>query len=268
MAKAKNIPTLLVQQGVAAANAVEWLFLSVDKAAIFGNYTKQLLEKLGVEAKKLVITGQPRFDHLVQNSYVDTKEKLTRDLGIPIGQRIVLFTSQPNAPAAFFSEAVRRKAIETIYRLAAELKDAVLVVKPHPDEKPEFHQHLERELKLSNVFITPKRSNTQELIKACDILITFHSTTALEAILASKPVIIANFFGNDKIFYVESQAAVEACSEKEVLEKIEAALHDSKTKERLKAGRERFVTEHIYNADGGAGQRLINLMREMAVVSK
>lgn len=268
MGKAKGIPSLLIQQGLTAANAVEWLFLSVDKAAVFGNYTKRLLVRLGVEEKKLIVTGQPRFDHLVRNDQKDAKERVVKAIRIPFGRKIILFTSQPNAPAAFFSETVRRKAIETIYRLAAELKDAVLVVKPHPDERSKFHHQLGKKLKQYNVFITQKRANTQDLIKACDILITFHSTTALEAILAGKPVIIVNFFGNDKLFYVESGAAIEACSQKEAQEKIKAVLCDENTQQELRVGRESFVNECIFNADGKATQRLINLMQEMAVTSK
>jgi len=257
----KEIPKLLIQQGFASDKSVEWLFLSVDKAAIFGNYIKRCLEKIGVDSKKLVITGQPRFDNLVKTA--TERENICSKYSINSKNKIILFTSQPNHPGAFSGESERRKAIETVYNLINGVKDAVLIVKPHPDEKIQYHQSLNLSLHSGKIVLSDKCADIHELIKACDLLITFHSTTALEAMIANKPVLIINLYGNSMTQYVESGAALQAFSENDAISKINNIFNNKDLRRELENKRKYFITEHAYNLDGKASERVINLMLNM-----
>ncbi|MDD5687497.1 MAG: CDP-glycerol glycerophosphotransferase family protein [Elusimicrobia bacterium] len=256
----RKTPTLLIQQGYASDNAFEWLFLSVDKAAIFGNYTKQCLEKIGVKKEKLVISGQPRFDSLVK--ITNEREIVCNKYNIQSKNKIILFTSQPNHPGAFSSETVRRNAIETVYSLIDNITDAVLIVKPHPDEKMQYHRSLKLKNNTGKIILVDRRDNLYELIKACDLLITFFSTTAIEAMISNKPVLIVNLF-NRWTPYVESGAALQACSGNEAVSVINDIFSNNGIRQELENKRKKFVVEHAYNLDGNASGRVVDLMFEM-----
>ena len=256
LARHREIPTLAVQQGLATPGYPEWHFLSARAIAVMGESSRQILLAQGVSPERIVITGHPGFDRLVDPGNGD-RATVRSTLGITAGEPMVLFASQPPYAGAFRSPAIRREMIAAVASSAAAVAPLRLVVKPHPGED-------ERELKAiigthARIMIVDRETDISPLIKACDVLITFFSQTALQALYAGKPVINVAFpDSGGPTLYLESHATWVARSAEEIaghLRYLTADAPRSKDASREEA-RQRFVCDWAYLPDGRASERV------------
>lgn len=259
MGRGRGLPTLLIQHGLASPPALYWKFMSTDKAAIFDDSTYQVLTEMGLEAKNLVVTGSPKFDRLVKGQ--STKDEICHRLGINPKERVILFTPQPNMGDSFPSERIRKGLITTIYHSITGLEDTALIVKPHPDEDVAFHHHMKS--RFNSVVVTERDFDTQELILACDVLITFHSTTTLEAMIADKPVILVKIPERpDPAQYFEKGATLVVGSEGSLVQALKSIFSDQDVSHKLKTARTNFIHKQKY-MDGKASDRIAGLIYSM-----
>jgi 3-deoxy-D-manno-octulosonic-acid transferase len=95
------------------------------------------------------------------------------------------------------------------------------------------------------------------------------STTALEAMILDKPVIIVDFIKNPfPTPYTESGAAIGVYKEEDLAPTIEKVLHNQKVQKELKNNRKQFVYEHAYKIDGQASKRVVDLIKLMIQESR
>lgn len=174
-AKRRGIPTIVTQFGVAGPYHLEWSHLAADTVAVLGQQQAGELEAHGISPSRLVVTGSPRFD---------TAEKLR----ISPLSRSILFASQPDAADCFGGEARRIELLKGIYS-GFQRAGIEVVVRPHPDESIALHEKLARDAGLRARISVPARQSTHSALSECGGLVTFHSTLALEAALAARPVI-------------------------------------------------------------------------------
>ena len=73
-------------------------YTKVDKMALFGNYTKKLLIKTGIDEDLLSITGRPQWDVIptFKSNKLNIKKSLNKDLGINFSKKVVVFLSEPH----------------------------------------------------------------------------------------------------------------------------------------------------------------------------
>jgi predicted glycosyltransferase len=138
-----------------------------------------------------------------------------------------------------------------------------MVIKPHPgDTMCDWHNKILEKEDYSATLLDPK-ANTFEALFASDIVLTITSTTAIEAMILGKLVVIVNLTGKpDPMPYVVSGAALGAYKEDDVLPAIEKALLNKKCQEELAMCAENFVREHTYQV-GKATENVINLLKIM-----
>jgi CDP-glycerol glycerophosphotransferase (TagB/SpsB family) len=138
-----------------------------------------------------------------------------------------------------------------------------IVIKPHPVENDNWHKKISNEENVKAV-VLPNSSDTFEALCACDAMITVSSTTALEAAILGKEVIIANLV-KSPISYplAEGGAALSVKRAEELSEAVKKALYDKKTKVKLKKGRKTFVYQHTYKQDGKSTERVVGLIKMM-----
>lgn len=254
----KDLPTLLIQQGLDSYKTVDFMFLSTDRVAVIGKETYNRFVKMGIDREKIVITGRPDFDNLLIE---DTDKEFPEFLKRRKITRYILFTSQPFVPGAFKSPESRRKIIESIYSLASS--DMPIVVKPHPGEKIKFHEAYAR--KYSNAILVSKDADTNQLIRSCEIFMTCSSTTALQALIAEKPVIIINFDNcSEHSPYYNSEATLKVHSPDE-LNKIIRHVFNNKESLLLKSKktRDHFIARNVYLSHGKASERVKNIILDM-----
>jgi hypothetical protein len=252
-----NIPALLVQQGLASREYPEWIFFSQTAVAVMGEKSRDALMAQGVPNERIILTGHPGFDHLALPE-PDLCNCLRAELGAREEMKMVLFASQPYYVGVFNSPRIREIMIEAIAQACGTLKNVRLIVKPHPGDNI-------RELKMllkkaPSSLIVERTRDISPLIKACDVLITFFSTAALQALYAAKPVINVDFpDSGGQSLYSESGATWIARSAEEIIRHIRNLTGESRNREMSsrEAARKHFLYYMVYHPDGRATERVL-----------
>ncbi len=228
-----------------------------------GEYFKALKE-FSTVAKDVVITGQPRYDILSQADQIYDRAEIIRYFGLDPSKKIVLWCTQTHSQS--LDENV--SSINAVYSTMASIKDdAQLVIKLHPGEDqnaPLYKMHGDYK-----PLILDRGYDTYSLIFVCDILITKNSTTALEAALLEKPVIILNLSGEpDRVNYVQEGIAVGVYEPADLVSAVKSLLDDDLLLERLKVGRAKYIEKYLYKNDGKATERVVSLIKSLLEGSK
>jgi CDP-glycerol glycerophosphotransferase (TagB/SpsB family) len=219
----------------------------------------------GVLPEQIIVTGNPGFDRLVLPE-PDVCSRLRSTLGLLDGQKMILFASQPYYVSVFNTSHVRRKMINAIVQAACLLENVRLVIKPHPGDNI---RELKRLIgKAPRVVIVDQAMDISPLIKTCDVLITFFSTVALQALYAGKPVINVDFpnsGGAGATIYAESGATWIARSTDEIATHIQNLTNETRNKEisSREAARQRFLYHMVYIPDGQATERVLKVVLNM-----
>jgi UDP-N-acetylglucosamine:LPS N-acetylglucosamine transferase len=138
-----------------------------------------------------------------------------------------------------------------------------LIIKQHPAETEDHTALIKDFLNHNDVnsILTAKDSDTYEQLFACDLMITRHSTTALEAVAMGKPVIILNLSKeSDIVDYVSEKVAAGVYEKKKLRETILRLLDDDKE---LKKNREAYLDRHLFKIDGKATDRVVDVIDQM-----
>ncbi len=263
LAREKGIPSLLVQQGLTEGGYPEWHFFSQTAVAAMGQSSRADMIAQGVPSEKIMLTGHPGFDHLALPE-PELCARVRTDLGLSKGQKMILFVSQPYYVGVFNIPGIRQVMIKAIVQACGSLKNIKLIVKPHPGDNM-------RELKVligkaPRVVMVDRTMDISPLIKACDVLITFFSTAALQALYAGKPVINVDFPGSGgQSLYSESGATWIARSNDEIATHIRKLIGETGNKEiaSREAARQRFLYDMAYLPDGQATERVVKVALNM-----
>lgn len=268
--KLKDVPTLAVQhgnispQGIAYYHHAEEISDEIGpqycpipcKTAVYSPYDKELLLNIGhYPPDSVVVTGSSRYDILSHTDKIYDKNKIFEDLGLDTDKKMIVWTTQTHALP--LEENIQN--ISAVYSSINSLEDIQLVIKLHPGE--DQRAILYKKNKTIKPVIVDGKVDTYALLYTCDLMITRHSTTATEAIILNKPVIVLNLSGEpDPVEYVKEGVAVGVYSEKDLKPAILKLLKDDTD---LAKNRAKYVEKHLYKIDGKATERVINLIEEM-----
>jgi len=225
-----------------------------------GEYFKELKEYSNV-AKNVVVMGQPRYDILTRADKIYDKNKIISDLGLNPAKKIVLWCTQTHGLS--LDENV--SSISAVYSTMASIKgDTQLVIKLHPGEDqnaPLYHGNSQCE-----PIILGKDVDTYALLFACDLMITKHSTTAMEAVILNKPVIVLNLSGKpDQVNYVREGVALGVYDPANLPSAMGKLLDDSSI---FQEKRGEYIKKYLYSTDGKATERVVNLINILLDESK
>lgn len=263
LARQKGIPSLLIQQGLTSKKYPEWVFYTHSAIAAMGEISREDMILQGVPPDKIFVTGHPGFDHLA-SSDVEAYVRLRNDLGLTNGEKMVLLASQPYWVGAFKTAHIRCVMIRAIAQAVLSLKNIKLIVKPHPGE---VVRELKRLIgKTPRAVMADKTKDISHLIKACDVFVTFFSTSALQAIYAGKPVINVDFPNSGgQSLYSASGATWIARSTEEIVTHIRNLTSESRNKEiaSREVARQRFLCNMVYLPDGQATERVLKVILNM-----
>lgn len=224
--------------------------------AVVSQFAKDAHISMGAPADKVFVTGQPGFDLIWQTKV--SREQIVDELGVPENKGIIVLATQPLG--ALWTEEEQEEFVGTVVRAVSEFPEKQLVIKLHPSEKITEYQGMLERIGNSKAIICQK-INLYGLLKACDLLMTVHSTVALEAMILNKPVITINLTGkHDVMPYARSGAALGAYKKEDVASAIRKALYDPEVRRSLERNREKFVAEHAYKVDGQASKRVAELI--------
>lgn len=207
-------------------------------------------------ARKVETTGLPRYDVLYSAPQVYSRDAFFKIQRIDPNKRMLLWATQSHVLSLEENSATVKAMLEA----SNEITDAILVIKQHPAEGEEHTRFLEEMIRecQSDAIITPKDSDTYELLSVCDLHITKTSTTAREAAAMNKPVIILNLSGQeDGVEYTREGVAVGVYSSEKLKDAIASLLEDDSN---LRQNRKKYIEKYLYRIDGKATERVVNLM--------
>jgi CDP-glycerol glycerophosphotransferase (TagB/SpsB family) len=228
-----------------------------DYFCVSGFQSKSLKEKFLKDTKEIVITGQPRFDSLARADKFFNRNGICRKFGLISDKKILLWATDSG-----LSVEESKENISTVYDAAKAVENAQLVIKLHPAEDQEAPLYKQNH-HYAPVIIGGKQA-ISELLYVCDVMITKASTTALEAAILNRPIIVLNLSGEpDPMPYVEKSVALGVYKKEDLVPTIRKILYDEKIREKLAKQREKFVYEYAYIQDGKASERVANLILDL-----
>jgi len=227
--------------------------VAVDEIAVWGDSSKKQLINEGAPKEKIIVTGAPQFDNLIEFN-AKMEEDIKKEINLDTSKKYILFTTQT---LPYMEEAVRCvcKAVKSIPPLQ-------LVIKTHPSEYST--KKYERIIKESGVDGILTKKYLHHLIKGCSAMLTVASTTGLEALIMRKPLITINLSGKPDIMpYAESGAALGVYKPENIKPAIKSMLENKDIREKLAKKAKLFIYDLCYKMDGKASERIANLIKEM-----
>jgi len=155
------------------------------------------------------------------------------------------------------------KNFNAVFATIKEFPEALLIIKQHPAEPKRYTQMIAHYLKKYNVsaIIVPKDCDIYELLYICDLMITRHSTTAMEAVALNKPVIILNLSGEPyPVEYVKEGIALGVYKAEDLKPVIKKLIENNSI---LAKNRGKYIKKYLYKIDGKATERIVNLIEDM-----
>ncbi len=268
-----GIPSLEVQFGFAGTNGVEWQFFVADKLAVRSNKWYEALLEHGVPPEKMIITGSPTYDDYVSEGSKSVTQVRER-LGIPKEHKIAVFASfWDHTSNEEWTKGDRlKKAKQMVFEASSRVCGLTLIVKPHPCENVDETKQMARGFH-DIIFVVPQE-DIGYLAKACDVFVSFGSTTIQSALIARKPVIYPFFhdllwWDEDDDMFLKSGAVFKVYSIEEFVNRLREVVDGSimQMLDKLEPARQQFLDDWVYKIDGQASARIANLAMQMVSFS-
>lgn len=211
------------------------------------SYFKSAIEA-GFNRSTLVLTGNPMFDSLFkklqQSKPSNQKNEKIRLLFLTVG----LFEH------GIWTRAQRDSIVQGITREISKNKEKIsLAVKIHPSSEVLFeYQSLIH--KIDPTIPIYQKDKIDEFLKDTDVVITFVTNTALEAVLLSRiPIIICNFYYLKGDVFLERNLAIDC---KKLSDLIPSIYQILKTNPASKQKVDDYIRDYMYRWDGQASERV------------
>ncbi|MBI5190031.1 MAG: CDP-glycerol glycerophosphotransferase family protein [Nitrospirae bacterium] len=251
--KSHGIPAAEVFHGMVSYKPIFGPFLA-DRIAVWGEGMREWFLEHGTDDKKLVTTGQPRYDGILE--HLKNADTIKAELGIPAGKKVVMYAATgyegETGTVGMALSAMRGR------------EDAVFVIKPHPVEDPAIYDRLLRDMDFPCALVA-KGKNIFDMLAICDTVLLTFSTVGLEAVLMGKLLVVLSsnrHWGGDN--YIEQGVAVLAETAPEVRKAVDGLLDGSPEYGYLKDNRERFIHRYNYKHDGRARERVAAVLDELS----
>jgi hypothetical protein len=212
-----------------------------DKIAVISEITRENLIKQGNPSDKIVVTGSPLFDLIIDEMRTFDREAILKDLALPSGARVFLLATQPQKESTW-------AMIDTMTDLLDIYPEHYLVIKPHPgDDNRIYVEYLSKK---THPRVILSNKPVREIIFVADLTVTIFSTVGLESILMGAPLIQLNLMGvPNPIPLYQYGVCLEATSYSELKTCVKEMLEDEKMKEKVEQNRS-YYFKNIISGDG------------------
>ncbi|BDZ68998.1 UDP-N-acetylglucosamine 2-epimerase [Methanobacterium ferruginis] len=259
-----DIPSLVIQHGMVTTGILGLgvMPLEAKKQAIWG---EKILEwHYGRGNRKQVITGNPSFDQIakINSNEKFNKTKICNDLCLDPSKKIILLTTGrfSGISAKFTIEAEERLIYRTLNALQ-NFPDLQIVVKLHPAYQEKYSTIILNIAKEIGIKLNLFQDSLWDLFAVSDVLVTFSSTTGLEAMFFNLPVVNIDFeYQDDLMGYASSGAVISVNNEGEIISRIKDVLYDPNIRKKLSSSRKNFLFDTTFLDDGNASNRVVSLI--------
>jgi len=236
-----------------------------DRIAAFGEESAEVLVRQGADPAAIVLTGAPRYDALFRREGLPERAETLARMGLDETDRLIVFASYPLAISATHSAEHKEAIVRALAEAVEEIPNGALVVKLHPLETdPIAERVLSMKPRPRFRVVGDVDGPLYPLLAACDVLATFTSTTALEAAILGRSILVVNLSGlPDTTPYVREGIALYADSAGAVGPALARLLDDEALRGQLEEARRRFIRRFATSDDGRAAERVADLILEM-----
>jgi len=187
-----GVPTFDVQSVFISEyprNVVHWTDTADTIMAMDERFARTLREDIGWPSERVLVTGTPRLDVLVENklrlSRKDARNRFPELTGSP---KVVSFFTQ------FSQKGGNVEILDALLRMTRSRRDVHVVAKLHPRLKDHEIAEIADCARAADGRCTVIRAgDSYDLIRASDVVVTKYSNIALEAAVLDRPVMLFNF---------------------------------------------------------------------------
>jgi hypothetical protein len=254
IAKKQGIPSLDIQHGQLQGNPTGEI--TADKMIVNGKGDKKHLILHGANPDQLIVTGQPRFDAVVDKLKLSKKE-ICDKYGLDPSKKIIVYSYQKPVPEENIVVSAKKCFLDNFSKIKNS-SDLQFVVTMRLDTP------IPSDLQRDEIKLLPG-ADIQELAVCSEILLTAYSTAAVEYVLMGKPVMAINLGAGEEeyIDYTKLGVGFKIVNEAEFLPSIERALFNVDFVKKFKQSRSEFITDFNYKLDGNAKTRCLKVISNM-----
>jgi hypothetical protein len=271
------IPHPAIEEGLSPA----FLPLKASRVAAFGTGIADWYQRNGVAAERIQVVGFPDLDSRPAPLSPKRRRSICRILGLRPDKPIVVYATSVTRYGG--RRAYSEETADEIHRATQEILQELaggpnlqVVIKLHPGSTARelaFYKRLARPFLNAVVCQMPDIS---WLLQLCDILITYQSSTGIEALAYDKNVIIyntterANQYSPQAMRLEDDEAnfVVLVDDRAQLRMAVERLLTAEALREKLRAKRRQLDPYFLFNSDGGALDRAMLLLAEAAAGGK
>lgn len=221
----KKVPNLIIQHGTPNKYSLHaFIPFEGDCFAAWGQFSKDFLVSHGMPEERIVITGGIPFDSAL--SLVPDRAKIASTLGIAPAKKWVVFTTQGagagNRPS---EQEIFDGVTEVAQRAIAYKGEYELIYQVHPGQDVDYIKDMVNTVNDHNAVVV-KYKDTKELIASSSGVITFFSTTAIDAVIMEKPLLLITLTDDADFFpFVQMEAAFGAFEKAEIKDAFDALIN-------------------------------------------
>ena len=251
--KSKNILTFGCKRGSTFDSVENGMFLG-DKLFVKSESEKKLFISRGLASEKIFITGLPINNDLILKKINCKKitEKIKYENGI-LDEKIILFLPQPCQ--MYFNLNDKIKEINDIATSLLNL-NAYLFIKIHPNETNTYiYEQIFKQVGFKNYKIF--NHDLFELLVSCDVAITKHSGTGVDALVVGKELLVLNYthrWPSETNLYQVYKAGVQINSKNELVKSLKKVVNTKFNKETDNSS----YYEYIGPQDLNSAERIIS----------
>ncbi len=236
---------------------------SITQVATWGVSSRQIAIDHGYEPSKVEVTGQPRFDHMLQHDWEQECEALYAELGIDRSRKSLVYLPTKGITDDFLASQDEQLAIFRAIVDGARAQDEpiTIITKLHRNEDLDKFNAIMGEDMLRDMVVV-QDVPLYPLLHGCTLAITLGSTAGLEALGFDKPLITMNLSDRPDFYhFAERGAALGVSAPGEMKDAVSRILSDEPLQARMAEARARFLVDEMHTLDGHATQRVAELIR-------
>jgi hypothetical protein len=262
LAKKYNIPSIVIQHGASAALTNEPPIYA-DYFAVWGNISKEKYINFEIPENKLKIIGNIMLDKILTNKNYNNN-LIRKNLNIKENEKLVVFPILPLPQHRTYTANLNSNEaydlFKTVTNTAKSFPNIKLLVKCRGKQDYNVYTEWGAQLNLKNI-IYSYTVNLYEILSACDFVISYYSTVALEAMIFNKLVIIADFYGQEEVIpYISMNSALKVENKQELKDIFDSIINKNNTYPKIIANSKVFLDQYLYKLDGNTGKRLVEFM--------
>lgn len=264
VARREGVPTAMLIHGHVSAQPVyhfiDGRFDQMERIFAWGAEQKTTLVAKGASPERVAVTGNPQWDRMATGLDMlpgrdACRAEMAAALDLPSDEFWVTFTSQTNS-RPFFPD---------ILAAVRALPGAVLIVKVHPAEGIQDYPIPAADQMRCRIV---KAVDLHTLLRASDVVLTYTSTTNLEALAVGTPLCVVDFVPNPEMPHrIELTAyGIPKAQNSEQLQELLSRLQeeDSDWRSELLKGGRRALEDYAHSLDGQATQRVMRALLALA----